>query len=432
MSPVKNPRVESGPTFVAGCVLVAALAIAMGLRLASAHGAAGPSGPTATSAVAGRAPSAATLGPGAAPDASAVTSRRVALGRKIFFDARLSEPPGTSCASCHDPAHGFAGNNGSTNGVALGSRPGHFARRNTPSVLYMRFVRKFHLHWEEDAPLVDAYAGFFWDGRVDSLEELSKQPLFNPDEMNATSAALVAQKIHTGEYADDFRAEFDGADDPDTAIKALGEAIDAFLRSPEMSPFSSRYDDYVRGRAQLTPVEARGLALFKDSAKGGCSACHKLNDRSPDPAASLFTDYSFDGVGAPRNRALPATKDATYYDLGLCERAGDEYKAKTEEFCGRFRSPSLRNVALRPAFMHNGTFSKLRDVVAFYATRDTNPKRWYKSGVVFDDLPKQYRQNVNVDKAPYNRREGEKPALDDSEIDAVVAFLETLTDSQVR
>jgi cytochrome c peroxidase len=157
-----------------------------------------------------------------------------------------------------------------------------------------------------------------------------------------------------------------------------------------------------------------------------------LNDRSPDPSASLFTDYGFDAVAVPRNRALPATRDPNYFDLGLCERAGDDYKAQTKEFCGRFRAPSLRNVAVRTSFMHNGAFSSLRDVVAFYATRATNPKRWYKSGIVFDDLPERYRQNVNVDKAPYNRHEGQTPPLDDAEIDALVAFLGTLTDAQFR
>jgi cytochrome c peroxidase len=81
--------------------------------------------------------------------------------------------------------------------------------------------------------------------------------------------------------------------------------------------------------------------------------------------------------------------------------------------------------------MHNGVFSKLRDVIAFYATRDTSPERWYKSGV-FDDIPTEYRDNVNVDKAPYNRRRGGSPALDDQEIDAIVAFLGTLTDAQFR
>src|ERR1700722_4999657 len=85
-----------------------------------------------------------------------MSDARIALGRAIFFDPNLSVPEGTSCATCHDPKRGFAGNHGSKIGVPLGSRAGHFARRNTLSVLYLRFVRKFHLHWEEDAPLVDA------------------------------------------------------------------------------------------------------------------------------------------------------------------------------------------------------------------------------------------------------------------------------------
>jgi cytochrome c peroxidase len=372
----------------------------------------------------------------APPDASAPATSgdsggRVALGRQIFFDRNLSRPPGTSCASCHDPSQAFAGNNGSSVGVAQGSRPGHLARRNTPSALYLRFVRRFHLHWEEDAPLVDAYGGFFWDGRTDSITELVKQPLMNPDEMNNEDSRQIAGVIASSAYAADFRREFGAAlDDPDAALQALGEAVNAYLQSPEMSPFSSKYDDCIRGRAQFTEIEARGLKLFKDSAKGACSACHKMNDRSADPAASLFTDYGFDAVAVPRNRKLPANGDAGYFDLGLCERGGADYKEKTEEFCGRFRTPSLRNVAVRKAFMHNGAFSSLRDVVSFYATRSTSPKRWYRGGSAFDDLPERYRQNVNVDKAPYNRHEGEVPPLDGGEIDAIVAFLGTLTDAQ--
>jgi cytochrome c peroxidase len=362
-----------------------------------------------------------------------VNEARVTLGRAIFFDPSLSDPAGTSCASCHDPKRAFAGNHGSTNGVALGSRPDHFAKRNTPSVLYLQFVRKFHLHWEEDAPQVGAYAGFFWDGRVDSLVDLVKQPLLNPNEMNGGDPGRVAATLAAATYAEDFRREFGEKvlDDPNATLEALGEAVNAYLLSPEMSPFSSRYDDYVRGQEQLTPIETTGLALFKDPAKGGCSGCHKLNDRSPDPKNSLFTDFEFDAVGAPRNRALPATRDPSYFDLGLCERGDADYKAKTAEFCGKFRTPSLRNVAVRQRFMHNGVFTNLRDVVAFYATRDTDAERWYKSGS-FDDVPAQYRDNVNVEKPPYNRHRGGRPALDAQEIDAIVAFLRTLTDASFR
>jgi cytochrome c peroxidase len=359
--------------------------------------------------------------------------RRVRLGRAVFFDEALSEPRGTSCASCHDPARGFAGNHGSTLGVARGSRPGHFARRNTPSVLYLKFVRRLHPHWEEDAPLVDMYGGFFWDGRVDSIAELVKQPLLNPDEMNGESAARLCDKLRDAPYAADLRLEFGAAlDEPGAALTALGEAVEAYLLSPEMSPFSSRYDDYIRGGTALSPVEARGLALFKDSAKGGCAACHKLNDNLPVPERSLFTDFGYEASAPPRNTRLPENRDPHAFDLGLCKRPDTHYHTDDPQFCGTFRTPSLRNVAVRTAFMHNGVFSRLRDVVAFYATRATDPKRWYPSGVAFDDVPKQYRQNVNVEKAPYNRHVGERAALDDGEVDAIVAFLGTLTDAQFR
>jgi cytochrome c peroxidase len=417
MTPRETALLRVGAAFAVGLVVLGA--ILGGVRAAS------------TSHDVNRTPTSAGV---MATTPAQASDAHVSLGRAIFFDPRLSVPEGTSCASCHDPKRAFAGNHGSTNGVALGSRPNRFAKRNTPSLLYLRFIRKFHLHWEEDAPLVNAYAGFFWDGRIDSIVDLVKQPLLNPNEMNGGDAGRIAATIASGPYAADFRKEFSGALDdanPNAALKGLGEAVTAYLLSPEMAPFSSRYDDYIRHKEQLTPIEALGLQLFKDPAKGACFGCHKLNDRSPDPKASLFTDYEFDAVAAPRNRALPATQDADYFDLGLCERVDDDYKAKTEEFCGKFRTPSLRNVAVRQRFMHNGVFSKLRDVVAFYATRDTNPERWYKSGT-FDDIPARYRDNVNVEKAPYNRRRGGTPAIDDEEIDAIVAFLGTLTDAQFR
>jgi cytochrome c peroxidase len=376
-----------------------------------------------------------TTSPMAAPESSAAPpppDPRVALGRTIFFDASLSDPPGTSCASCHDPAHGFAGNHGSVVGVARGSRADHFARRNTPSVLYLRFVPRFHFHWEEDVDLPDATGGFFWDGRSDSLASLVQQPLFNANEMNARDASQVREKVASGPYAGEFRAAFAGAlDDADATLSALGKAVEAFLQSDEMAPFSSKYDDYLRGRASLSPLETAGLKLFKDRAKGACDACHKLSDGSPKPERSLFTDYGFEAVGVPRNALLANSHDPTSFDLGICERR-DHPHMEEERLCGAFRTPSLRNVAVRPSFMHNGAFSSLRDVVAFYATRGTATARWYRSGVAFDDLPKKYRENVNVARVPYDRRAGEAPRLDDAEIDAIVAFLQTLTDAQYR
>lgn len=248
--------------------------------------------------------------------------------------------------------------------------------------------------------------------------------------MNARDARQVALKLKTAPYAAQFREAFGPSiDDPDVALASLGVAVEAFLTSDAMAPFSSKYDDVVHARASFTPLEARGLALFKDRAKGACDACHRLNEASPNPERSLFTDYGFEAVGAPRNRRLAARRGPKAFDLGLCERR-DHPHMEDERLCGTFRTPSLRNVAVRTSFMHNGAFSSLRDVVAFYATRGTDPKRWYASGAAFDDLPELYRKNVDTDRVPYDRGAGEKPRLDDGEIDALVAFLQTLTDAQ--
>src|SRR5262249_45992365 len=139
-----------------------------------------------------------------APAAAPVPPDLVALGKQLFFDPVLSEPAGTSCSSCHDPARAYSGNHGSTSGVPLGSRPGHYARRNTPSVLYLKYVPRFHYYQEEDAPQPSPFGGFFWDGRADSIAELVKQPLTNPDEMNNRDARSIAAKLEKGGYAGDF------------------------------------------------------------------------------------------------------------------------------------------------------------------------------------------------------------------------------------
>lgn len=352
----------------------------------------------------------------------------IALGRAIFFDGSLSEPPGTSCATCHDPARAFSSGNASSAGVPRGSRPGHFARRNAPSLLYLKYVPKFHFALEDDdAPAPVPLGGLFWDGRVDTIAELTRQPLLNPDEMNNRDLGRVRNKLLVARYADQLLERLGTSRDPERVATVAGQAVEAYLTSHELAPFSSKYDDFVRGRAKLSTLELVGLRLFKDASKGACAACHRLNDTATDPAMSLFTDYGYDGIGVPRNPELAARKP----DLGLCERKDRAQPTDAEENCAHFRTPTLRNVALRSSFMHNASFTSLRDVVAFYATRATDPLRWYKSGTRFEDVPVKYRPYVNAQSIPYNRREGDVPALDDREIDALVAFLHTLTDTRL-
>jgi cytochrome c peroxidase len=353
----------------------------------------------------------------------------VALGKQIFFDGRLSDPPGTSCASCHDPAHAFSGGHGSSIGVPLGSRPGHFARRSTPSVLYLRYVPKFHYFEDDEAPAPEPRGGFFWDGRSDSLADLIRQPLFNPDEMNGGTPRRVADLIARGPYATKFRDALGAPSNPEQVLRGVGLALEAYLKSDEMSPASSKYDAYVRGQATLTAQEVRGLEIFKDRRRGACSGCHRLAETSTNPAESMFTDYGYDAVALPRNRDLPGNAKLASFDLGLCERKSAATPSSDEKWCSSFRTPSLRNVAARERFGHNGVYKSLRDVVAFYALRAVAPGRIYPKGQTFDDVPPKYRGNVNIYAPVYNRREGAPPPMSDEEIDAVVAFLGTLTDA---
>lgn len=375
-----------------------------------------------------------------APRARAETPARApaaadlaALGKAIFNDGALSDPAGTSCASCHDPATAYASQNGSTNGLPRGSRRNHFARRTAPSLLYLRYVPSFRFRaegHEGDGPETQPLGGLFWDGRVDTIRALGRQPLLNPDEMNNHDGRRVAAAIESGPYAQAFARTFGPAlDDPEATLAAVGQALEAFLVTEEMAPFSSKYDEVIRGRAAFTPEEAAGLRLFKDPAKGGCFGCHLFNEAVRDPVASMFTDYGYDAVAIPRNSRAPRPVKP---DLGLCERTDRAVPSDDPGHCLYFRTPSLRNVAVRASYMHNGAFRSLREVVAFYATRATDPRRWYRSGVPFDSVPARYRGRVNVTSPPYNRKPGEPSALDDREIDAVVAFLRTLTDARYR
>jgi cytochrome c peroxidase len=317
--------------------------------------------------------------------------------------------------------------------VPLGSRPKHFARRSAPSLLYLRYVPRFYFHLGDDDVQPSPFGGFFWDGRANSIAELVQQPLLNPDEMNNRDLTQIAHKIASAKYAADFRREFgDVFGNASETVTALGQAIEAFLTSDKMAPFSSKYDAYVRGEAKLTELEARGLKLFKDPDKGNCISCHRFYDTSRNPERSLFTDFGYDAVAVPRNPKIPANVNAGHFDLGLCERADKVTPSNDEIWCVSFRTPSLRNVAVRESFMHNGVFKTLRDAVSFYATRATDPMRWYKSGVKFDDVPQKYRDQVNINSIPYNRRQGDEPALTDADVDAIVAFLGTLTDAAYR
>ena len=364
------------------------------------------------------------------------------LGKRLFEDSRLSEPQGLSCQGCHMPEHAFQGNNGSSvAAVALGSRPGQLGQRKTPTIMYKTYSPGFGFHLDPDdpKPKLEASGGQFWDGRANDLVEQASGPLLNPVEMNNPSPEAILVKVKSGPYAD-LAAAVLGAgalDESRDGLAKLGQAIFAYEATERFAPFSSKFDDYLRGKVQLTETEARGFKLFTDPKRGNCMACHAGKPASKDPTDWIFTDFTYDAVGAPRNAAIPANADPTVFDLGLCKRPGIEAVLPKEvplaSLCGAFKVPTLRNVAVSGPYFHNGAFTKLRDAVAFYATRDVAPLRWYpklKTGEAdkFDDLPGGYKANVNTEEVPYDRRPGQMARLSDVDIDALVAFLQTLTD----
>ncbi len=379
-------------------------------------------------------------------DQSSLTPRE-RLGLRIFFDSNLSEPAGTACASCHDPRRAFTGNNSTLIGVAQGSRSDQFGTRDAPTVMYQATAPRFSSNGgvEADGKRVPM-GGLFWDGRADTLEEQAKQPFFNAVEMNNADTSALIAKVAKANYAAAFRQEWGGAifDNPEAALDAVAASIAAFERTSVFQPFTSKFDYVMRGQAKFTEQEQRGLSLFTIRQKGNCAQCHTVDVASRDPQKSLFTDFSYRALGLPRSMRIPKNADPAFIDLGLCERvpvAGVKPAADIKPqvtaakppvtdpaACGLFKTPTLRNITITAPYMHNGFFDSLRDAVAFYATRDTDPVRWFPAGKKFNDLPSQYHANVDVDTPPYQRRPQQSPQLTEAEINDIEAFLYTLTD----
>jgi cytochrome c peroxidase len=363
------------------------------------------------------------------------------LGRKMFFDPSLSASGRQACASCHDPRHAFSPASASpveTGGPHM-DQPG---LRAVPTLRYLQAVPSFTEHFydseDEGDESVDngPTGGLTWDGRVDHGYEQAKIPLLSPFEMGNKDEAEVVAALRKAAYAGEFKAVFGETvfDDTGDAFDAAVEAIGTFEQSgPDFYPYSSRYDAFLAGKAQLTAQELRGRQLFEDPMKGNCSSCH-LSEPANDGEPPQFSDFGFLGLAVPRNPAIPANRDPAYHDLGLCGPQRTDLKDRTE-YCGLFRTPTLRNVALKKSFFHNGYFHSLRDVVSFYATRDSDPGRWYPKnadGTIrkYDDVPQAYWDNLNQD-PPFGRKPGDPPALTEQEIDDIVAFLGTLTDADL-
>jgi cytochrome c peroxidase len=347
------------------------------------------------------------------------------LGLQLFFDTNLSQPAGQSCATCHDPRFAFTDPD-KRFPTSKGVIPGRFGNRNTPTALYMAYSPAFAFD-NVEALFV---GGQFVDGRAATLEEQAKQPFLNPVEMHSPSKYSVVQKVRGAAYAPLFKEVYgkDALGDTDAAYDRIGEAIAAFENAPVFNPFSSKYDAWLAGRAKLTAQEWNGLQVYQREDKGNCAACHP-NRPAKDGTPPLFTDFTYDNIGVPRNPYNP------FYDLPaefnpdgklFVDKGLGRFVHRASEN-GKFKVPTLRNIAITSPYMHNGFFKSLRDVVDFYNSRDTKP--------VCKDRFTSEEQAVRTGCWPaaevlenVNKDELGNLGLSDREIDDLVAFMLTLTD----
>ena len=354
----------------------------------------------------------------AAAQSETVPETLEALGERLFFDVNLSANRTQSCSTCHDPDHAFADPRGMASlgddGVSLGAR-------NAPTATYAALTPEFHRDkdgiWR---------GGQFHDGRASTLEDQAGGPPLNPIEMGmADEAAVVARLEEDPVYVGAFTALYgpEVFDDPATAYLAMTGAIAAFERTPVFASFDSKYDRFLRGEAELTNEEELGRLLFFSQQFTNCNQCHQLSTSAIDPRET-FTDYSYHNIGVPNNPALRELNGSApdFLDHGLTDNPA---AADDPSQIGRFKTPTLRNVAVTAPYMHNGVFQDLRTVILFYNsynTRNEARKINPETGEPFGPPP--VPETLSLAELT------DGPALEDKRIDALVAFLKTLTDER--
>jgi len=403
--------------------------------------------------------------------ASDLTPKQV-LGKELFFD-KISQPArAQSCASCHLPAAGWTGGIAGINvhgGVYRGAAPQRFGNRKPPSSAYATFSPIFNYDGAE------FIGGNFWDGRAtgerlgNPAADQALGPFLAPVEQNMPSKVAVCERVQTSKYVGLFEEVWGpgSLDCSDTGIEAtydrIALSIAAYEASAEVSPFSSKFDAYwalclsvgndpadcglAEGdQAILDPLGILSAQEFDGLIEFGeyCSACHTSHIPGPAGLPPLFTDFTFENIGVPRNPENPFyDMDETFLDDGSpINLQGDDFidfglgdflrtRPEWEDLAfandGKVKVPTVRNVDQRPgrgfpkAYMHNGVFKTLEDVVHFYNTRDVPEEGW---------PPPEVDRNVNRDVlegVPLGNLE-----LDQEAEDAIRAFLGTLNDGYLE
>lgn len=339
------------------------------------------------------------------------------LGQVLFFDKNLSNNRTQACATCHNPESGFVDNrdNGVKKMASMGDNNKSIGDREAPTASYAKFSPAFHFDEKKQKYI----GGQFWDGRAATLEEQAGGPPLNPDEMGMISKKEVVNRIKENDlYVNSFKKLFgkDILENEEKAYVALTQVIAAFEKTDEFSPFDSKYDRYLKGEYDLTPTEDLGKSLFFSNNNNSCSTCHVL--KGEDKEGETFTNYEFHNIGVPANQTLRAKNGAKDLDKGLLNNPTVTDEAQR----GKYKVPTLRNVAVTAPYMHNGVFTDLRTVIEFYdkynnKDRTINPE----TGKVWDEP--EVKETIST-------KELKAKELTDRKVDALVAFLKLLTDKK--
>ena len=348
------------------------------------------------------------------------------LGQVLFFDPVFSVNGTMSCATCHVPDQGFMDHrlNRGKGFVSLGDDGHALGSRNTPMAAYASTSPHFHF----DEALKEYVGGQFWDGRANTLADQALGPPLNPVEMGLSNDQQVVEKLQQnplykatferlyGEHIFDHKNLQEGAVAP--AYAAFGKALQAFEESATFSSYDSKYDRFLKGEYQLTVLEDLGRTLFFSNNNVNCNSCHLL--KTEDSEKEPFTNHQYRNIGVPANPNLLKLGHlgGDFVDHGLLENPA----VTDPKYDGKFKNPSLRNVAVTAPYMHNGVFKDLRTVVEFY-DHYNNPKR-----TLNPETGKPWGAPEVA--ATIDKEDLKAKVLTDRKIDALVAFMKTLTDKR--
>lgn len=352
------------------------------------------------------------------------------LGKRLFFDTALSINRQQNCASCHDPFHGFVDArkhlNSETFATSLGTHGKIFGGRNVPTAAYAMFSPVFkygkNTRYNSQQPDYHGYlGGQFLDGREPDLAGQAGGPPLNPVEMQMPNKKSVVERLKENHYYQQAFQEFYGEhifDNVDNAYLAMTKAIESFEKSPTFAPFDSKYDRVLKGEAEFSFKELSGKALFFSQQFTNCATCHQ---RMPNGhAKETFSNYEYHNIGVPENIKLTKLLGKPVNDQGLFENpAVDDIKQK-----GKFKVPTLRNIAVTEPYMHNGVFQDLETVILFYdkyligSKNQTNPETGHQW------LAPEVTENIALKELKDGRK------LKPIQVEQMVCFLRTLTDKR--